>query len=210
MAMKPGRAARRRQRDRKALIAATCLVAALLSLAGLSLWLAGAGSPSRPAATVGGPFALTGGDGRPVTDQSFRGKYLVIYFGYTACQDVCPTTLASLAAALDRLGARAIQVQPVFITVDPRSDTPDVVRAYAASFTPRLIGLTGTPDQIAQVAREYRVSSVVHHAGPEPGRYAVDHSSVLYLVGPDGRYIAPIRADESADAMARSIARYLS
>lgn len=205
--MKPGRAVQRQQRDRKALVLAACLAAVLLLLASGYLWLVGAGSRT---VAIGGPFELTQGDGRPVTDRSFRGKYLLIYFGYTSCQDVCPSTLTSLAAALDRLGERASLVQPVFITVDPRRDTPDVVRAYAASFTPRLIGLTGTADQVRQVSREYRISSVVHHAGPKPERYAVDHSSVLHLVGPDGRYIAPIRADETADAMAMTIARYLS
>lgn len=209
MRVRAGRAGRRRQRDRGAYALATGIAAVLLLLAGGYLRLLGAGGAPRDAA-IGGPFALVAGDGRPVTDRSFRGKFLLIYFGYTACRDVCPLTLAAVAAALDRLGARAAEVQPLFVTVDPGRDTPDVVRAYAASFTPRLVGLTGTPDQIARVLQEYRVSSVVHRAGPLPARYAVDHSSVLYLVGPDGRYLAPIRADAPADAMASAIARRLS
>ncbi len=209
--MKPGRATRRMQRDRKSLVVGGSLVAALLLLASGYLWLIGAGRgvPSRRAA-IGGPFELVQGDGQTVTGRSFRGKYLLIYFGYTSCQDVCPTTLASLVAALDALGGSAARVQPLFITVDPERDTPPVMLRYVRSFTPRLIGLTGSPGEIRKVAGEYRITSVIHHAGSDPARYAVDHSSVLYLVGPDGRYITPIRADDSATVMAKAIARYLS
>jgi len=208
MRVRPGRATRRRQRDRRTLALASGFVAVLLLLTAGYLQLL-SGLAGRHSAAVGGPFTLVAGDGRTVTDRSFRGKYLLIYFGYTSCQDVCPMTLTALAAALDRLGARASAVQPVFVTVDPQRDTPDVVRAYAASFTPRLIGLTGNPDQIRQVTSLYHVSSTIHHAG-SPERYTVDHSSVLYLIGPDGRYLAPIPADDAAGAMAAAVARYLS
>ena len=208
--MKPGRAARRKHRERTALATGTGVVAGLLLLASLCLWLiGGTGGPSRPAA-IGGSFDLVQGDGKPVTDRSFRGKYLLIYFGYTSCRDVCPTTLATLAAALDELGEKADRVQPLFITVDPERDTPQVVRRYARSFTPLLIGLTGSPSELRRVADEYRVSGVIHHADADRADYAVDHSSVIYLIGPDGRYIAPIRADETSAAMARTVARYLS
>lgn len=197
--------------DHRPLATALGLVAALLLLASGYLWLLGAGErvPSGVAA-IGGPFGLVQGDGQHVTDRSFRGKYLLIYFGYTSCRDVCPTTLTSLAAAIDALGDKADRVQPLFITVDPRRDTPAVVRQYASSFMPQLIGLTGTPDAVRRAADEYRISSVVHRAGPEPEGYAVDHTSVIFLVGPDGRYIAPIRADNTAPIMAKAIARYLS
>lgn len=208
MRVRPGRAAQRRQRDRRTFALASGFVAILMLLAAgyLQLLKGLAGSHS---AAIGGPFTLTAGNGQTVTDRSFRGKYLLIYFGYTSCQDVCPMTLTALAAALDHLGTRASQVQPIFVTVDPQRDTPDIVRAYAASFTPRLVGLTGDPDQIRQVTSLYHVSSAVHHAG-SPEHYIVDHSSVLYLIGPDGRYLAPIPADETAPAMAATVARYLS
>ncbi|MEJ1978999.1 MAG: SCO family protein [Acetobacteraceae bacterium] len=205
--MKTGHAARRRQRDRRGFILVTTLGAALLLLTSGYMWLAGVNQAPRPA--VGGPFALTQDDGRPVTDQSFRGKYLLIYFGYTACRDVCPLTLASVTEALDVLGAKADAVQPLFITVDPQRDTAAVMHPYVAAFTPRLIGLTGAPEALRRVAREYRVSAV-QHAGDDPARYLIDHSSVLYLVGPDGRYLAPIRADSTGTAMAQDLARYLS
>ncbi len=208
---KLGGAARRTLRDRASLAKLAGVTAVLLLLASGCLWLIGS-RPLRTAA-IGGPFRLVQGDGRQVTDQSFRGQYLLIYFGYTSCQDVCPTTLASVATALDELGEAASRVQPLFITVDPGHDTPPVVERYVSLFAPkvvRLVGLTGTADEIHKVLGEYRVSSVARHGDADSGRYGVDHSSVLYLVGPDGRYIAPIRADEPAAAMARTIASHLA
>jgi protein SCO1/2 len=200
---------RRRQEPPKGLIAVLCGGAAVLLLAGCYLWFLGGTSASQTAA-IGGPFELVGANGRTVTDRSFRGRYLLVYFGYTACRDVCPTTLSAVEQALDALGPGAARIQPLFITVDPARDTPDVLRAYLAAMTPRVIGLTGTPAQIRKVQQEYRVTSIVHPAGPGGTGYTVDHSSVLYLVGPDGQYLAPIRADESAADMAAAIAGHLS
>ena len=183
------------------------LLAVLLLAAGGYLFLSG----SQPAAlTVGGPFALIDGDGKPVTDQTWRGKYLLVYFGYTYCPDVCPTTLTSVAAALDKLGAKADQIQPLFITVDPKRDTLAVVKQYAAAFGPRLIGLTGTPEQISVAAKEYRVYYAEHRTGPGPDDYSMDHSSVLYLMGPDGRFIAPVRADQDGPEIAAALTKLMS
>jgi protein SCO1 len=166
--------------------------------------------PAVDSAAIGGPFQLVDSAGHPVSDQAFRGKYMLVYFGYTFCPDVCPTTLSDVATALDRLGPRADQVQPLFITVDPERDTPAVVGQYAANFSPRLVGLTGTPDQIAAVAREYRVYYARHRTGDKPGDYTMDHSSILYLMGPDGHFIAPIRADEPPEVIASDIARHMT
>ena len=207
--MQPGRAARRKQNDRRTLATAGVLVAALLMLASGYFWLVGAGGGTSPRTAIGGPFEMVQGNGQPVTDRSFRGKYLLIYFGYTSCEDVCPTTLASLALALDALGRRADQIQPLFISLDPERDTPPVVQRYASAFTPRLIGLTGSPGETRRVADAYRVSSAIRRDDAGSGRYVVDHSSVVYLIGPDGRYVAPIRADEAGLAMAASIGRYV-
>jgi protein SCO1 len=183
------------------------LLAVLLLAAGGYLFLSG----SQPAAlTVGGPFSLIDGDGKPVTDQTWRGKYMLVYFGYTYCPDVCPTTLTSVAAALDKLGPKADQIQPLFITVDPKRDTPAVVKQYAAAFSPRLIGLTGTPEQIAAAAKEYRVYYAEHRTGPGPDDYSMDHSSVLYLMGPDGRFIAPVRADQDGPEIAAALTKLMS
>jgi protein SCO1/2 len=183
------------------------LVAVILLSAGGYLFLTG----SQPAAlTVGGPFALIDGDGHKVTDQTWRGKYMLVYFGYTYCPDVCPTTLTNLADALDKLGGKADRVQPLFITVDPKRDTPAVVKQYAAAFGPRFIGLTGSDEQIAAAARAYRVYYAEHRTGPAPDDYSMDHSSVLYLMGPDGRFIAPLRADQSGPEMAAALTKLMS
>jgi protein SCO1/2 len=183
------------------------LVAVLLLTAGGYLFLSGA----QPAAlTVGGPFSLIDGDGKPVTDQTWRGKYMLVYFGYTYCPDVCPTTLTNVATALDKLGSKANEIQPLFITVDPKRDTPAVVKQYAAAFSPRLIGLTGSPQQIAAAAKAYRVYYAEHRTGPGPNDYSMDHSSVLYLMGPDGRFIAPLRADQNGPEIAAALAKLMS
>jgi protein SCO1/2 len=167
------------------------LVVAAVLLLGLALYLS-----LRPAenntqqasasSEIGGPFTLTDATGKQVTDQDFRGKYLLIYFGYTFCPDVCPTTLNEIAAALDKLGPKGDHIAPLFITVDPKRDTPPVIRQYVTAFSPRLIGLTGPQDQIATVEKEYRVYAAEHRTGPGPDDYSMDHSSIIYLMGPDG------------------------
>jgi len=192
---------RRQIRERRGLVALLGAGAVLLLVAGFYLWLLGGTRPPR-AAAIGGPFELTAADGRVVTDRSFRGRYLLVYFGYTSCRDVCPTTLSAMATAMGALGPRAARIQPLFITLDPGRDTPAVLRGYVAAFAP-LIGLTGTTLQLRQVQQEYRVSSIFHGT-------TIDHSSVLYLVDPEGRFLVPIRADESGAEMANDIGRYLS
>jgi protein SCO1/2 len=183
------------------------LVAVLLLAAGGYMFLSG----SQPAAlTVGGPFALSDGDGKPVTDQTWRGKYMLVYFGYTFCPDVCPTTLSNVADAMDKMGAKADRVQPLFITVDPKRDTPAVVKQYAAAFGPRIIGLTGSAEQIAAAAKAYRVYYAEHRTGTGPDDYTMDHSSVLYLMGPDGRFIAPVRADQDGPQIAAALTKLMS
>ena len=183
------------------------LVVALLILGtGAFVWLSDGGTAS----LVGGPFVLEDGNGKQVSDRDFRGKYMLVYFRYTFCPDVCPTTLNDLADALDRLGAKADRLQPIFITVDPKRDTPAVMKQYTAAFTPRLIGLTGSAEQIAEVAREYRVYYAEHRTGPGPNDYSMDHSSVLYLMGPDGKFIAPIQTDEDGKQIAADLGRLMS
>ena len=169
--------------------------------------------PTETAATVkepGGPFQLVDQNNNAREDANFRGKYMLIYFGYTYCPDVCPTTLTNVAAALDKLGAKAERIQPLFITVDPKRDTPAVVRQYAAAFGPRVVGLTGTAEQIAAVAKAYRVYYAEHRTGPGADDYSMDHSSVLYLMGPDGRFIAPVRADQDGPEIAAALAKLMS
>ena len=133
----------------------------------LAVMLVGSGgylflTEQRPVAlTVGGPFTLIDGDGKRVTDQTYRGEYLLVYFGYTFCPDVCPATLNNVADALDKMGAKAARVRPLFITVDPKRDTPAVVKQYAAAFGPRFVGLTGSGEQIAAVAKEIDADLII-------------------------------------------------
>ncbi len=187
-------------------LAAGGLVLALLLFGvGLYFWFSG-----RAVAAIGGPFVLEDGNGQTVTDRSFRGKYMLVYFGYTYCPDVCPTTLTDVAGALDKLGSKAGQVQPVFITVDPQRDTPSVMKQYAAAISPRIIGLTGTPEQIDTVEREYHVYAAKHVTGPGPNEYSMDHSSILYLMGPNGRFIAPVDAEDTATQLAQTLGGLIS
>ena len=172
----------------------------LLAAAGLVRWWLGIA----PDASVGGNFTLVASDGRAVTQASFDHRALLIYFGYSACDDVCPQTLTQLSEALDRLGPLADRIQPLFITVDPRRDTPERLRRYLSAFSPRLVGLTGSPTQLAQVEREFHVVSRNGAVAPD-GSYDVDHSSVLYLVATDGRPVRLLPADAQAAALADSL-----
>jgi protein SCO1/2 len=146
--------------------------------------------------TIGGPFTLTDQDGKTVTDAQYRGKYMLVYFGYTYCPDLCPTGLQSIAHALDQLGPDAAKVKPIFITIDPARDTPAKLKEYDASFHPDIVGLTGTPEQIASVAKEYQV---YYKRGEQVDEhdYIMDHSSLIYLMDPQGKFITTF--DEEAD-----------
>ena len=183
------------------------LLAVLLLGAGGFMWVA-SNSGNSPI-MIGGPFTLQDGDGKTVTDKDFQGKYLLVYFGYTFCPDVCPTTLSAVADALDKLGPMASQVQPLFITVDPKRDTQAVVKRYVSAFGPKIEGLTGTPDEIAAVAKRYRVYFAEHRTGPGPNDYSMDHSSVLYLMNPKGGFLAPLRADQSGDEIAANLKKLI-
>jgi len=136
---------------------------------------------------IGGPFALIDHTGKLRTDEDFRGKLLLIYFGYSYCPDVCPTDLQQIGLALEQLGAASEAVQPLFITLDPERDTPAHLTEYVKAFHPRLLGLTGTPDEIRKVATAYKTYYV--KAGNAGGAdYAVDHTAFIYLIGRDGGY----------------------
>src|SRR6201997_4050709 len=151
---------------------------------------------------VGGPFTLVAPDGATVTDQTYRGKWLLVYFGYTFCPSSCPTTLLALSMALKKLGPDAAQVRPLFISVDPERDTPKVMQQYIESFDPRIVGLTGTPQQIAAAAHEYGAYYVRHSIGPGPNDYVLDHSTYLYVMDPRGRFVHAFDSDASGDQIA--------
>jgi protein SCO1/2 len=161
--------------------------------------------PARAAAsgvTIGGPFTLVTPDGTTVTDQTYRGKWLLVYFGYTSCPNSCPTTLLEVATALTKLGPDVSQIQPLFITVDPERDTPKVMQQYTGSFDPRIVGLTGTPQQIAAAAHEYGAYFVGHRTGPGADDYVMDHSTYLYVMDPRGKFVRAFNTDASGDRIA--------
>lgn len=160
-------------------------------------------------ALIGGPFELVGKDGSTVTDKVFRGKYMLVFFGYTHCPDICPAELQVMAAALDGLGKDADKVVPIFITVDPERDTPRVVADYVMNFGPRFVGLSGTPEQIAKAAKAYRVTFEKHQEAGAGDNYSVDHSAIAYLMGPDGEYITHIPYGTPAPKMTEILQRYL-
>ena len=157
-------------------------------------------------ARIGGPFALTDQNGRTVRDSDFAGRYRLIYFGYTYCPDACPADLLVIGDALKRFEQQAPQrarrVQPIFITVDPARDTPPVLKEYVANFHPRLIGLTGTEQQIEQVRSEFGI------AVSDRGDF-IEHPRAALLFGPDGRPIALIPPDPKVEAMAETLDRWV-
>jgi protein SCO1/2 len=182
----------------------------------IALFLGACSSPSAPppleGASMGGPFTLTDQNGRRVGDRDFAGRYRLIYFGYTFCPDVCPVDMQVIGAGLRRFeaqdAARAARVQPIFISVDPARDTPAVLRQFVAAFHPRMIGLTGSEAEIAQVAREYRI----FYQRGEPGAgggYMVNHSRMAVLYGPEGRPIAIIPFDKGPDGVATELGRWV-
>lgn len=185
------------------------LLAAVLSVGALSIGAAALMSWDSGGVVIGGPFSLRNGDGKIVTDEDFRGKFMLVYFGYTFCPDVCPTTLTHVADAMDRLGDEASKINPIFITIDPRRDTPAMMKQYTSAFSPRLIGLTGTPVQIAAVAKEYHVYYAEHRTGSGSDDYSMDHSSVLYLMGPDGTLVTLFRSEDTGEKLAASISKFM-
>ena len=153
-------------------------------------------------ATIGGPFTLVATNGESVSDQTYRGKWLLIYFGYTYCPDACPTALNSISVALEKLGSQANDLQPLFVTVDPERDTRETMAKYLTSFDSRIIGLTGTKEQIDSVIKEYRLSvsrEKSEHGGDD---YLVSHSSYIYLMDPQGRFVSVIHGEEIGDQIA--------
>jgi len=160
-------------------------------------------------ALVGGPFELIGKDGKTVTDQDFRGRYMLVFFGYTHCPDICPAELQVMSAALEGLGSDADKVVPIFISVDPERDTPEAVNAYVENFGPNFVGLSGSPEAIAKVAKAYRVTYQKFQDEKTGDNYSVDHSALLYLMGPDGEYITHIPYGTPAAKMTETLRRYL-
>ncbi|MDD9878677.1 MAG: SCO family protein [Magnetovibrio sp.] len=172
----------------------------------------GTSAPAAATSAIGGPFQLTNHLGQAVTEKDFMGKHMLVFFGYTFCPDVCPTTLTDVSSALDILGDAADKITPVFISVDPARDTPEHLKEYATYFHPRLVALTGTDAQIAAVAKAYRVyyAKAKQDPGADADDYLMDHSSVIYLMGPDGRFRVHFSHGTDPKTMAKRIRDNLS
>jgi len=168
---------------------------------------------SESGAAPGGPFSLMDHTGKRVSDQTFRGSFLLVFFGYTYCPDFCPTTLQGIAITMDMLGEKATRVRPLFITVDPERDAPESMANYVGAFEHGIVGLTGTPEEIKKVADAYRVFYAKSRAGSlgdgKASRYTVDHSAFTYLMGPDGKYLTHFAYGVSPQTMAKEIRRYI-
>jgi len=172
----------------------------------------GPGDPPLAGAKIGGPFALTDQDGKPFADTALAGKYRIMYFGYTYCPDVCPTTAQTIGAAMRLLDksdpAVSAKVVPVFVTVDPERDTPPVVKQFVSAFYPRFVGLTGSPAAIDKVRTEYGVFASKGKTTPNGG-YLVEHSNAAYLMDQNGKPLDLLPTDKGAEATAEVIKRWV-
>ena len=160
------------------------------------------------ASAIGGPFRLVDQNGKTVTDADLKGKWSLVYFGYTHCPDACPTALNDISIALDELGPKRDAVRPVFITVDPERDTPAVLKDYVTSFDAPILALSGSADEIARAAKAYRVYYAKH---PEAGGdYSMDHSSVIYVMDPEGRFTASFTHESTPEEIAARLKKLLA
>lgn len=162
-------------------------------------------------ADIGGPFTLTDHNGRSVTEKTFKNDFKLVYFGYTYCPDVCPLGLLLMHDMLNELGKKGEQIQPLFITLDPERDTPKVLGDYISSFHPRLLGLTGSPEEVAAVADAYKLyyRKAAMPGGDEAVDYAVDHMNIIYLMGPDGTYLTHFINPTSPKDIAAAVRKHL-
>src|ERR1700745_3873184 len=193
-------------------LAAAVLAGLVILGAGVFLALALRDNPRGAAGTVlasaiGGPFHLTDQNGKTVTDADLKGKWSLIYFGYTHCPDACPTALNDISIALSELGPKRDAVRPVFLTVDPERDTPESLKAYVTSFDAPILALTGTAEQVAQAAKGYRVYYAKH---PEAGGdYSMDHSSVIYVMDPEGRFTASFTHESAPEQISERLKKLI-
>ena len=189
--------------SRPKLIAAAIMIIAALAIAALALtqWPT-KGPIGSGTALIGGPFTMVNQKGEMVTEKNFEGHYTIYFFGYTFCPDVCPTELQVLSAALKELGPDGSKITPVFVSIDPERDKPKIIAEYVANFDSRLVGLTGTPEQLAAMARAFHVFYQKVPNAKDAQNYDMDHSSILYLMGPDGKFAKHFPYTTDAKALA--------
>lgn len=197
------------QKTSRVILVLAAFMSGLVLFFGAILFVTGrAPSPIGPAvAAVGGPFHLEDQDGKAVTDADMKGKPFLVFFGFTHCPDVCPTTLFDISQVLHTLGADANRTGALFITVDPERDTPAVIKDYLSNFDPHLRGLTGDRASVEAAIKAYRVYA--KKVPLENGDYTMDHTAVVYLMDKDGRFVAPFNMKRTPDAEAAELRKYL-
>jgi len=196
-------------RSVRILVVSAAFLAGLVVCFGVVLLVTGRVSApgAQQIASIGGPFKLTDQNGKAVTDQDLKGHPFLVFFGFTHCPDVCPTTLFEVSEIMRALGPDAERTRAVFITVDPERDTPTIMKDYLSSFDPHLTGLTGDPAAVAAVGKAYRV--YFKKVPLDQGGYTMDHTAIVYLMDKDGRFVSPFSLKRPADAAAADLRRYL-
>jgi len=196
-------------RAARILVATGAFVAGLILCTAVVLLVTGRGEgPTLPqVAAIGGPFSLTDQNGRTVTDQDFKGRPFLVFFGFTHCPDICPTTMFEISEIFKKLGPAGERMRALFITVDPERDTPKALKDYLSSFDPRIVGVTGDDAAIAAVAKAYR--AYYKRVPLAEGGYTMDHTAIIYLMGKDGRFVTPFSLKRTTDAAAAELRKYL-
>ena len=191
--------------SRPLIIVAAFAVSLAIGL-GLTLWLLDA-PRAVTASAIGGPFQLVDQSGQAVSDKNLKGKPTIIFFGFTHCPDVCPTSLFEMSEVLRAMGEDAKRVNAFFVSVDPERDTPQVMKDYLSSFDPNLKGLTGSPEAVAEIVSGYRVYA--KKVPLKDGDYTMDHTALIYLMDRDGRFVAPFNIKRRPEEAAADLKRYL-
>ena len=194
-------------RTARLLLALGAFVAGLVLFSAVIFIVTGRTPAPIAMSAVGGPFHLVDQNAKPITDQDFKGQPFLVFFGFTHCPDVCPTTLFEVSEVMRKLGPDADKTAALFITVDPERDTPDKLKEYLSSFDPHLRGATGNLDTVAAVAKAYRV--YYKKVPTDKGDYTMDHTAIVYLMDKDGRFVAPFNLRRSPEVAAAELKKYL-
>jgi len=192
--------------QKRLIVPMAILALGLVALVGAAYFILASGGQQARGSAIGGPFTLTDQNGARVTDATYRGAPSIVFFGYTHCPDVCPTTLFDMSEILKRLPADK-RVSALFVTVDPERDTPAALKEYLSSFDPRISGLSGTREEIDATLKAYRVYA--KKQPQENGEYSMDHSAIVYLMDKQGRFVNALNLQSPPEAVAKEIQRYM-
>jgi len=191
---------------RPLIIVIAFVISLVISFGAVTWYFNRGGVPSVASSAIGGPFVLTRQDGAEVTEAMLKGKPSLLFFGFTHCPDICPTTLFEVSQVMRALGADADKVQGVFVTIDPARDTPEQMKLYLSSFDPHIVGLSGSEEEVGVIAKAYRVYARKVELGG--GDYTMDHTAIVYLINKDGRFVAPFNMKRKPIEAAAELRRY--